>query len=193
MFLTPATYASNEVFVHIVTISGSIRAASLHRALLTEFARILPAPHTVTQVEISELPHYSEDRDALGDRPAPASVTTFRDQLAAADAIVFASPEYNHGYSGTLKNAIDWASRPYGKGALMGKHVAVIGGGGMTGGIRGQVQLRQVLNGCGCHVLPRPELAIRLYEAYKDGVLVDPKVSEMLGRVADALIAQASK
>jgi len=179
--------------VHIVTLSGSIRAASLNRALLHEFARVVPAPHTVQEVEFADLPHYSEDHDARGEQPAPAAVTAFRARIQAADAIVIATPEYNHGYPGVLKNALDWASRPYGKGALTGKHVAIIGGGGMTGGIRAQVQLRQVLSGCGCHVLPRPELAIRFHESFKDGVLIEPKVTELLGRIAEALIAQASK
>ncbi len=175
--------------MHIVTLSGSIRTASLNRALLVELGRIIPAPHVVQMLEIADLPHYSEDHDA----PAPAVVTAFRTSIQTADALVIATPEYNHGYPGTLKNALDWASRPYGRGALSGKHVAVIGGGGGTGGIRAQVQLRQVLSGCGCQVLPRPELAVRFHEVFKDGVLVDPKVSELLGRIGDALIAQASR
>jgi len=175
--------------MHIVTISGSIRAQSLNRALLQEFARTLAAPHTAQMVEIQDLPHYNQDNE----EPAPAVVTAFRTAIQTADAVIIATPEYNHGYPGTLKNALDWASRPYGKGALTGKHAAVIGGGGGTGGIRAQIQLRQVLNGCGCHVLPRPELAVRFHDAFKDGVLVDPKISEMLGRIADGLIAQASR
>ena len=175
--------------MHIVTISGSIRAQSLNRALLQEFARTLAAPHTAQMVEIQDLPHYNQDNE----EPAPAVVTTFRTAIQTADAVIIATPEYNHGYPGTLKNALDWASRPYGKGALTGKHAAVIGGGGGTGGIRAQIQLRQVLNGCGCHVLPRPELAVRFHDAFNDGVLIDPKISEMLGRIADALITQASR
>ena len=179
--------------MHIVGISGSIRAASLNRALLVAFGQQLETPHTFQIVDIADLPHYSEDLDAHGDRPAPAAVVAFRAAISAADALVIATPEYNHGYPGALKNALDWASRPYGKGALNGKHAAVIGGGGMTGGIRAQVQLRQVLSGCGCHVLPRPELAIRFHESFKDGVLIEPKVTELLGRVAAALITQASR
>ncbi len=179
--------------MHIVTLSGSIRTASLNRALLVEFARILPAPHTASMLEIADLPHYSEDHDGSAERPAPASVTAFRTAIQSADAIVIATPEYNHGYPGALKNALDWASRPYGRASLNGKHAAVIGGGGGTGGIRAQIQLRQVLNGCGCHVLPRPELAVRFHEAFKDGALVDPKVTELLGRIADLLLAQVSR
>jgi chromate reductase len=179
--------------MHFVGIPGSIRAASLNRVLLQAFGTQVEAPHTFGIVDIGDLPLYSEDLDAHGDRPAPASVTAFRAAIAAADALVIATPEYNRGYPGALKNALDWGSRPHGAAPLPNKHVAVIGGGGMTGGLRAQMQLRQVLDGCGCHVLVRPELAIRFGETFKDGQLVDPKTIEMLGRIAGALVSQAQR
>ena len=76
--------------MHIVTLSGSIRTASLNRALLIELGRIIPAPHHVQMLEIADLPHYSEDHDAS----PPAVVTAFRTAMQNADALVIATPEY---------------------------------------------------------------------------------------------------
>lgn len=179
--------------MHIVAIAGSIRSKSLNRALLVAAQQLAPTDVTISISEISDLPHYNEDIDMANDDLDPATVIRLRQQIRVADAMLIATPEYNHSFPGVLKNALDWASRPAGKSVLIGKPVAVIGGGGMTGGIRGQLQLRQTLNACGMYVMARPEMAIRFGETFKDGELVDEKTREQLSKVIIALVAWHAK
>ncbi len=179
--------------MQFVGISGSIRSASLNRALLHIMRDGIAPAHTLTIAEIHDIPHYNTEIDDPSGITTPASVLRLREQIRAADALIIATPEYNHGIPGVLKNALDWASRPFGKSALIAKPVAVIGGGGRTGGIRAQVQLRQVLNGSGMHVLSRPEVAVNFSESFKEGVLVDEAVRDTLKRVADALAVWTRK
>ena len=179
--------------MQFVGISGSIRSASLNRALLQAMAAAITPDHHLDIAEIHDIPHYNTEIDDPNGITTPAPVLRLRDQIRTADAVIIATPEYNHGIPGVLKNALDWASRPFGKSVLIAKPVAVIGGGGRTGGIRAQVQLRQVLNGSGMHVLSRPEVAVNFSESFKDGVLVDEAVRDTLKRVADGLAVWTRK
>jgi chromate reductase len=179
--------------MQILAIPGSIRAASLNRRLLEEAQRVTPDGIEVIIADIHDIPLYNSDHDPADEVGAAASVVRLRQQIRAANAVLIATPEYNHGIPGVLKNALDWASRPFGKSALIGKPAAVIGGGGMTGGVRAQVQLRQVLNGSGMHVMSRPEMLLRFGEVFKDGVLVDEKVHENLQKVLSSLADWARK
>jgi len=173
--------------MQIIAIPGSIRAASLNRRLLEEAQRVAPEGISVTIADIHDIPLYNSDIDPADELAGPEGVVRLRQQIRTASAVLISTPEYNHGIPGVLKNALDWASRPFGKSALIGKPVAVIGGGGMTGGIRAQVHLRQVLNGSGMQVMSRPEMALRFGEVFKDGVLVDEKVHENLQKVLSSL------
>ncbi len=109
----------------VVTLIGSLRAASHNRQLADATVALLPAGSHAADVDFSTLPFYSEELDVEGQVPAP--VQKLRQELAAADAVIVATPEYNGSLPGGLKNAIDWASRPYGRGALVGKPVLVVG------------------------------------------------------------------
>jgi chromate reductase len=174
--------------MQILGIAGSIRSASLNRQLLVELQHLVAPTHTLEIAEIADIPHYNTEIDDPNGVTTPASVLRLRHQIHQANVLVIATPEYNHGIPGVLKNALDWASRPFGKSALIGKPVAVIGGGGASGGIRAQVQLRQVLNGSGMHVLTRPEVALRFADVFKDGQLVDTNARDTLQRMIEALV-----
>ena len=179
--------------MQILAIPGSIRAASLNRRLLEEAQRVAPDGIEVIIADIHDIPLYNSDHDPADEVGAAASVVRLRQQIRAANAVIIATPEYNHGIPGVLKNALDWASRPFGKSALIGKPAAVIGGGGMTGGVRAQVQLRQVLSGSGMLVMSRPEMLLRFGEVFKDDVLVDEKALENLQKVLSSLADWARK
>src|SRR5947209_20549878 len=111
--------------MHVLAISGSLRAASHNTALLREAARLAPAELEIELYpSLEKLPPYNEDRDT--DTP-PADVTALRKAISAADAVLIATPEYNGTVPGQLKHAIDWASRPKGeRAALWGKPAGVI-------------------------------------------------------------------
>ena len=111
--------------MNVVTLVGSLRADSHNRQLAQAAAALLPAGSHVTNADFSALPFYSEELDVEG--KTPDSVQALRQQLAAADAVIIATPEYNGSLPGGLKNAIDWASRPYGRGALAGTPALVLG------------------------------------------------------------------
>ena len=123
--------------------------------------------------------------------PAPAAVAELRAAVASADAVFFATPEYNHSIPGQLKNAVDWLSRPAGSGALMGKYVAVVGASaGMFGAVWAQAELRKVLAAAGSRVV---EGEVPIGHAHtrfdEDGRLNAPELAEQVDAVVQALIA----
>ena len=102
---------------------GSLAAKSINRSLAQALVKLAPPELTMTEIPFKDLPLYSYDYDAN----YPAVATEFKNRIAAADAVLFVTPEYNRSIPGALKNAIDWASRPYGKNAFTRKPSAVIG------------------------------------------------------------------
>ncbi|MDR0990226.1 MAG: NAD(P)H-dependent oxidoreductase [Propionibacteriaceae bacterium] len=107
----------------VLLISGSLRQASLNKALLRAAAKLLPAGNESAFARLDDVPPYNEDLDT--DTP-PAAVQRLRDVIDQADAVVIATPEYNGAVTGVLKNALDWASRPHGASALSNKPVAIM-------------------------------------------------------------------
>src|SRR5690348_12739588 len=138
-------------------ICGSLRKGSFNRmALDVAFAQKPPGVE-VTVADISQIPLYDEDVRAQG---FPAPVETLRQQIKAADALVFACPEYNYSMSGVLKNAIDWASRPPDQ-PFAGKPCAILGAAaGMAGSARAQGDLRRSMVFLDMHPLNKPEVLI---------------------------------
>lgn len=129
---------SKDVTDEIVVLgfAGSLRAASYNRYLLHAAADRAPRGMRIDAYDISGLPLYNGDVEAAG---APASVTYFEQAIAAADAMLMVTPEYNHGVPGVMKNAVDWASRPAQSNPLWMKPVGVIGASpGRIGTARGQ-------------------------------------------------------
>jgi chromate reductase len=141
----------------VLGICGSLRQGSFNAAALRTAIELRPAGMEVTVADISQIPLYNEDVRAQG---FPTPVETLRQQIKAADALLFACPEYNYSMSGVLKNAIDWASRPPDQ-PFAGKPVAILGAAaGMAGGARAQLHLRQSCVFLDLHPLNKPEVLI---------------------------------
>jgi chromate reductase len=175
----------------LLGISGSLRRASYNTALLHAAAELLPAGVELAIHDLHGLPLFDQDVEEQGD---PAEVVALKDAVADADALLLASPEYNGGITGVLKNAIDWASR---KGTarqvapLTGKRVCIIGASpGITGTVRGQDALRLVLRRAGAIVEPQGEvLVFQAHTKFADGRLADERTREMLARHLQNFIA----
>jgi chromate reductase len=144
--------------VLVLGIAGSLRGGSHNAGLLVVARRLLAPPARLERYAgLAALPHYDEDRDA---EPPPPAVGALRASIAAADALLIATPEYNGSIPGVLKNAVDWASRPFPGNALRDKPVAVIGAStGMFGAAWAQADLRKVLRTAGARVV-EGELAV---------------------------------
>jgi chromate reductase len=157
----------------ILGVAGSLRKASYNRALLRAAVELAPASLRIETFDLAPVPLYNGDVEAAGD---PPGVAAFKQAIAAADAVLFVTPEYNHGVPGVMKNAVDWASRPPGHAPLGGKPVGIIGASpGMTGSARGQSQLRQAFEFTDSYCMPQPELLVfRAHEKFDAaGVLTD--------------------
>jgi chromate reductase len=173
--------------LRILGFAGSLRAASYNKMLLRAAVELAPAGMEIEIFDIGEIPLFNEDVEAAGTPPA---VEAFRDAIRRADALLIATPEYNHGVPGVLKNAIDWASRPPRKSPLAGKPAALFGASpGMTGTARAQTQLRASFVFTDTPALPQPEvLVFRAPEKFDaDGRLTDEPTRVFVGRLLVAL------
>jgi chromate reductase, NAD(P)H dehydrogenase (quinone) len=172
----------------VLLISGSLRRESYNAALLRAAANALPSGVGHAWLDgIAALPAYCEDDD--GER-VPGAVERLRRTIAAADAVLIATPEYNGSIPGGLKNAVDWASRPFPDNAWRGKPVAVIGAsGGIFGAVWAQADLRKALGIAGARVLDA-ELAVgSARDAFlPSGALRDPAVAAALRDVVGSLV-----
>jgi chromate reductase len=139
--------------MRVLGISGSLRQDSHNTELLRAAATLLPSGVEFELYEgLRDIPPYDEDHES----EPPAAVTNLRERIDAADAVLFATPEYNHSIPGALKNALDWVSRPIETNTLRNKPVAVIGAStGMFGAVWAQAELRKVAGALGARVLDR--------------------------------------
>jgi len=170
----------NENPLRVLAISGSLRKASFNTGLLRAAQEIAPDGMEITIFDIKDLPLYNGDVEAQGD---PASVIALKAAVHDADAVLFATPEYNWGTSGALKNAIDWASRDRGKGSLMGKPATIIGAGGRAGTARAQMQIHETLAETGAVVMVKPGVQIQAFAPGtfdSEGNLIDKGTKELL-------------
>jgi chromate reductase len=170
---------------HVAVIVGSLRKESFNRKLAVALQAIAPASLALEIVEIGQLPLYNQDDDA---NPPPPSAA-FKEKIAAADAVLFVTPEYNRSVPGVLKNAIDIASRPYGKSAWDGKPGAVISvSPGAIGAFGANHHLRQSLVFLNVPTLPQPEAyiggAADLFDAA--GALKKPETKAFLEKFLGA-------
>lgn len=175
----------------VLGIPGSLRAGSHNRRLLAAAANGLPAGHRLEILDLRAVPPYDADTED----PPPAAVRELRAAIAAADAVLIATPEYNSSIPGVLKNALDWASRPFPDNALRGKPVAVIGAStGIFGAVWAQAEIRKVLAAIGADVVDEEELAVgSAEEAFTaHGQLADPDLRQALADILARLLAQAS-
>ncbi len=178
--------------ISVLGISGSLRAESFNTGLLRAMQALAPAGMTVEIADISGVPLYREEVYKEGFPPA---VETLRKQIAAADALLIATPEYNYSVSGVLKNAIDWASRPPSQ-PFNGKPVGIVGASpGRMGTARAQYHLRQVLVCLNAQTLNKPEVMVSgagdAFDA--DGRLTDETARTILADLLAALAAAVGK
>ena len=143
--------------LRVLGISGSLRKGSYNTAALRTCAELLPAGMTMTYARIDDIPLFNQD---VFDAGMPEPVKRFRAEVAAADGLLIASPEYNFSVTAPLKNAIDWGSRAPNQ-VFQDKPVAIFSATtGPVGGVRNQYDLRRILTQLWGHVLPRPEVFI---------------------------------
>jgi len=177
--------------MRILAVSGSLRPGSFNSALLRAAAEAAPEGAEVELwTGLAELPPYDEALDAGG---PPEPVRRLRRDWAAADAILFATPEYNGSVPGGLKNAIDWASRPKSEAVLRNKPVAVVGASqGQFGALWAQQDLQRILGIAGARVV-RGELPVpRAHERFDgEGRLLDEQLAQQLRQRLSALVAEA--
>jgi chromate reductase len=177
----------------ILAVSGSLRAGSFNTNLLRAAAEAAPEGVEVEAFDselVRALPPYDQD---LEDALVPEAAARLREQWRAADAILFATPEYNGSVPGALKNAIDWASRPRFDAALSNKTVAVIGAStGQFGAMWAQADLRKVLGVAGARVVGDELPVTRAHERFDgEGRLLDAELFERLRLTLETLAAEA--
>lgn len=177
--------------MQLLGLAGSIRKGSHNRALLRAVGDHLPAGVTLTIFDrLADLPTFDPDVTA-----EPEPVAAWKAALAAADGLVIATPEYNYSVPGVLKNAIDWASRPPPTSPLRGKPVGIVSAAaGMSGGMRAQYHLRQILVYTDSPAMMQPEVFVaRPHERFTEGVLTDAATKEHLTRFGAALVAWVAR
>jgi chromate reductase, NAD(P)H dehydrogenase (quinone) len=179
--------------MRVLGISGSLRDDSHNSALLRAAAERLPAGAELEVYDgLAEIPPYDEDVELRG---VPESVRELREAIRDADAVLIATPEYNHSIPGQLKNALDWASRPAGNSALNGKPAAVVGAStGMFGAVWAQAELRKVLGAMGGRVL-EAELPVAHAADLRQGNRLElhPEQAEQLEEILAELVAAAER
>jgi chromate reductase len=178
--------------LRVVAVAGSLSKASFNRALLRAAIELQPESMAIEIFDLDGLPLFNEDLEKQGD---PPRVTAWQAAIASAGALLIASPEYNFGISGVLKNAIDWGSRPPGKSPLIGKPTAIVGASGGPGASRlAQAMTRQVLSALAVPVLPAPMLMVaQAGDKFEDGRLTDQRTRDALGRVLRGLEVWAAR
>ena len=174
--------------MRILAINGSLRRGSYNGALLGAAAAECPADvEFVVWHGLAELPAFDQDLEAA---PPPLAVATLRGEIARSDAVLIATPEYNASVPGALKNALDWASRPFAANVLRGKPVAVIGAStGLFGAVWAQAEVRKILGAIGAQVDRREVPVAQAHEAFgPDGRLRDPERAALLRAVVRDLV-----
>jgi len=176
-----------ESKVKILGISGSGRKGSFNSALLREAASLVPANATLEVFDVSGFPLYNTDQEVS----PPAEVRAFKSKVKEADAILFATPEFNRSISATLKNALEWGNRPPSEDVWEGKPAAVVSASsGPRGGARAQAVLRQIMVDLDIYPINGPELFLgKAQEAFdQDLRLKDERTKETLRVLLKALV-----
>ena len=172
--------------VRILGIAGSLRRESYNRATLRAATQLVPEDATIDIFELDGIPGFNQDEE----KDPPAKVRELKSRIRAADAILIVTPEYNYSVSGVLKNAIDWASRPYGDSAWNGKPAAIMGASiGTIGTARAQYHLRQMMVFLNMFPVNQPEVMIgnasERFDA--EGNLTDESTKEFIRQLLQNL------
>lgn len=166
--------------INILGIPGSLRRDSLNRSLLRAAADLLPDGTELEVANISDLPLYNWDVEQQSG--FPESVQRFRAQIAAADGLLIATPEYNNSMPGALKNALDWASRGPDS-PLNEMPAAIMGAAGRLGSVRAQLHLRTVLMNNDLKVVQQPEVLVSGNSHFTDGELTSERYRDQISRL----------
>lgn len=174
--------------IKILAFAGSLRQNSYNKALLRVAAQLEPKNVVIETFDLEGIPPFNQDLETL----PPQKVKEFKAKIKEADAILIATPEYNYSIPGVLKNAIDWASRPYIDNAFSEKPVAIIGAStGMLGTARAQYHLRQSLVFLNMHPVNRPEVFVQYAPEKFDekGKLKDEKTQQLIAKLLENLVS----
>lgn len=174
--------------VHILGIAGSLRKASFNRLALRAATELVPTDATIETFELDGIPAFNQDED----QTPPTRIVELKSRIRAADAILLVTPEYNYSVPGVLKNAIDWASRPYGDNAWAGKPVAIMGASiGALGTARAQYHLRQIFVFLNMFAINQPEVMISnaAQRFDSEGNLTDARTRELISQLLTNLVA----
>ena len=178
--------------VRILGISGSLRRHSYNSGVLRAAAELAPEGAAVEVFELDGIPGFSEDDE----QNPPEKVVELKRRVREADAVLFVTPEYNYSLPGVLKNAIDWASRPYGDSAWDGKPAAIMGASvGTLGTARAQYHLRQVMVFLNMFPVNQPEVMIgNASERFdSEGNLTDEQTKEFIRQLLQNLVEWARR
>lgn len=174
--------------IRILGIAGSLRHESYNRAALRAATQLVPEGATIETFELDGIPAFNQDEE----QNPPAKVAELKRKIREADAILIVTPEYNYSVPGVLKNAIDWASRPYGDSAWNGKPAAIMGASiGAIGTARAQYHLRQIMVFLNMFPINQPEVMIgNASERFdKDGNLTDETTKSFISQLLQNLVA----
>ena len=173
--------------ITILGFAGSLRKGSYNKSILSAALEIVSGDAALEIFDLEGIPPFNQD---LEGNP-PERVRDFKAKIRAADAILVATPEYNYSIPGVLKNAIDWASRPYGDNAFDGKPVAIMGASlGMLGTARAQYHLRQCFVFLNMYPLNRPEVMVPSADEKigRDGKVTDEKTKKKIRELLESLV-----
>src|SRR5918911_146525 len=171
-----------ETKLKILGFAGSLRVGSYNKALLRAAANLLPENETLEIFDLDGIPPFNQDLE----KDMARRVMEFKSKIRNADALLIATPEYNYSVPGVLKNAIDFASRPYGDNPFDGKPVAIMSASvGMLGGARAQYHLRQIFVFLNMYPINRPEVMVPFAQHKFDanGNLLDNDTKKFLGQL----------
>ena len=175
-----------EEIIKILGLAGSLRKASYNRSVLRAAVKLVPQAVKLVTFELDNIPPFNQDHE----REPPHAVSAFKAAIKAADAILIVTPEYNYSVPGVLKNAIDWASRPYGDNAWDGKPVGMMGASvGMLGTARAQYHLRQMFVFLNMFPMNQPEVMIPYADEKFDdeGNLKDEQTTQKIRQFLETL------
>ncbi len=172
--------------INVLGFAGSLRKASYNKMLLNEAVRLAPPNVTIETFDLEGIPLYNQDLEMN----PPERVKEFKSKIRQADALLIVTPEYNYSVPGVLKNAIDWASRPYGDNTFDGKPVAIMSASiGMLGGARAQYHLRQMCVFLNMYPVNTPEVFVTFAPQKFDskGRLLDKDAEKFIRQLLENL------
>ncbi|MBP8626058.1 MAG: NAD(P)H-dependent oxidoreductase [Syntrophorhabdaceae bacterium] len=178
--------------LNILGFAGSLRKGSFNKILLRAAKKLAPANCKIEIFELEGIPPFNQDLEV----DPPLQVKAFKENIKKADAILIATPEYNYSMPGVLKNALDWASRPYGDNVFYGKPGAIMGGSiGMLGTARAQYHLRQVCVFLNIMLLNQPEVMVPFIDKKVDeeGRIIDEATIARIKELVEALVTWTKK